>query len=312
MQVAIRAMESSDIPEIVRGWNLSLTHNQTDEARFERVILGDPNHENGASLVAIYDGKIAGFIGSIAREGVPGADGRGRPYEKDKGYIKGMFVLEEFRRRGIGTRLLDGVEKYMKSKGKSVIRIVTYTGSYFFPGVDLKYESALKFFANRGFHQDHVINDVDLDLKGFQISDYQKDARRRMAEFGVHIEGYDPSMLSAMREFVGKVNMTAWFPEGWEEGYKEKGNKFAALKNGEIVGWASYYPRTGTAGFGPIAVLEEMRGNGTGSCLMLECVLRMKDAGADRVVASWANTPFYLPNGWKICRQYSVLEKRIV
>ena len=311
MQVAIRAMESSDIPEVVRGWNLSLTHNQTDEARFERVILRDPNHEKGASLVAIHDGKIAGFIGSIAREGTPGADGRGRLYEKDKGYIKGMFVLEEFRRRGIGTKLLGGVEKYMRSKGKSVIKIVTYTGQYFFPGVDLKYEAALKFFADRDFHQDHVINDVDLDLKGFQISDYQKDARRRMAEFGVHIEEYDPSMLSAMRKFVGKVNMTAWFPEGWEEGYKEKGDKFAAFKNGEIVGWASYYPRTGAAGFGPIAVLEEMRGNGTGSCLMLECVLRMKDAGADKVVASWANTPFYLPNGWKICRQYSVLEKRI-
>jgi len=311
MQVIIRAMEPSDIPEVVRGWNLSLTHNQTDEARFERMILGDPNHEKGASLVAIHDGKIAGFISSIAREGVSGVDGRGRPYEKDNGYIKGMFVLEEFRRRGIGTKLLDGVKNYMRSKGKSVIRIVTYTGWYFFPGVDLRYEAALKFFDDEGFHQAHLINDVDLDLKNFQISDYQKEARRRMAEFGVHVEEYDPSMLAKMREFVHKVNMTAWFPEGWEKGFKKKGNKFAAFKDGEIVGWASYHPRTGTAGFGPIAVLEEMRGHGVGSCLMLECVLRMKDAGADSVIASWANTPFYLPNDWKICRQYSVLEKRI-
>jgi predicted N-acetyltransferase YhbS len=79
----------------------------------------------------------------------------------------------------------------------------------------------------------------------------------------------------------------------------------------KMVSWASYHPRTGSARFGPIAVLEEMRGNGIGSCLMLECVLRIIDTGADRVVAGWANTPFYLANDWKICCQYSVLEKSI-
>jgi len=84
-----------------------------------------------------------------------------------------------------------------------------------------------------------------------------------------------------------------------------------ALKRKEIVGWASYHPRPGTAQFGPIALLENVRHNGIGSCLLLESVLRMKDAGADRVIASWANTPFYLPNGWRICRQYAVFKRQI-
>ena len=114
-----------------------------------------------------------------------------------------------------------------------------------------------------------------------------------------------------MREFVEKVNMTAWFPRGWEKNFRKRGNKYVALKGEDIVGWASYWPRTGTAGFGPIAVLEEMRHHGIGSCLLLECVLSMKKAGADKVFASWANTPFYIPNGWKICRQYVVFEKEI-
>ncbi len=311
MQVTIRPMESSDVSEIVRGWNLSLPHDQVSESRFESVILKDPNHEKGASLVAVHGGKIVGFIGSVAREGVLGADNRGRPYAKDNGYIKGIFVLEDYRRQGIGTRLLDEAVNYLKSKGKSRIRVITYSGRCFFPGVGMRYEAALRFFESKGFDRDHVINDVDLDLRSFQISDYQKNARRRMGEFGVHIEEYDPSMLGKMRKFVEKANMTSWFPKGWEEGYREKGNRFVAFRGGEIVGWASFSPRTGTAGFGPIAVLEEMRGNGIGSCLLLECVLRMKESGADRVVASWANTPFYIPNGWNICRQYVVFEKGI-
>ena len=182
---------------------------------------------------------------------------------------------------------------------------------YFFPGVDLRYKPAIKFFEGKGFKRDYVINDVDVEVKDYQVSDYQKDAMRRMAEAGVHIEEYDPSMLDAMRKFVQKINMHSWFPEGWEEDFKKKGNKFAALKGREIVGWASYWPSTGTAGFGPIAVFEEIRHNGIGSCLLLECVLKMKDAGADRVLASWANTPFYLANGWDICRQYAVYQKEI-
>ena len=311
MQIIIRPMEVSDIADIIQGWNRSLVHDQIDQKRFESVILDDSNHEKGASLAAVYDGKIIGFITAAAREGVRGADNRGRPSEKDRGYIKGIFVLEEFRRRGVGAKLLDEAARYFRSKGKSKIWATIYTGQYFFPGVDLRYEAAIKFFENKGFQTDHVINDVELDLKNFQISDYQKNARRRMAEFGAHIEEYDPSMLDKMREFVRKLDMTSWFPRGWEGRFREKGNKFVALKDEEVAGWASYWPSSGAAGFGPIGVLVEMRGNGIGSCLMLECVLRMKEAGADKVIASWANTPFYLPNGWTICQQYAVFERDI-
>ena len=311
MQVVIRPMELSDIEEVVQGWNRSLVYDQVSEERFKSVILKDPNHDKGASLVAIYDGKIVGLISAVAREGLTGADGRGSPDEADRGYIKGFFVLEEFRRQGVGTELLDEAEKYLKSKGKSNIWVVIYSGNYIFPGVDLRYESGVKFFQDKGFREDHVIDDMDLDLRNFQLLDYHKDARRRAAEFGVRIEKYDPSMLDKMKIFVEKVHMTSWFPEGWEEGYKEKGNKFVAVKGEEILGWASYWPGAGTAGFGPIAVLEDMRGHGIGSCLLLECVLSMKETGSDRVLASWTNTPFYVPNGWEICRQYAVFEREI-
>ncbi len=310
MQITIRPMESSDVAEVVRGWNRSIPYDQVDESRFEDVILNDRNHEKGASLVAIQDGNIVGFISAVAREGARGADNRGRPYEEDRGHLKGLFVLEGCRRQGIGTKLLDEAAEYFRSKGKKSMWVIVYTGRYFFPGVDLRYEAALRFFEGKGFRRDHVIDDVDLDLKDFQISDYQKDARRRMTAVDVRIEDYDPSMLDRMREFVREVNMTAWFPEGWERRFEDRmGDKVVALKGDEIVGWASYAPRPGTTWFGPIAVLEDMRGNGIGSCLLLESVLRMKDAGADRVIASWANTPFYLPNGWRICRQYAVFVK---
>lgn len=309
MKYTIRPIEESDIGQVVQGWNVALIHNQVNEKWFEETILGDENHEKNASLVAVHDGQIIGFISSVTREGITGADNRGRPHEANRGYIKGFYVLENFRKQGIGTQLLDEVTKYLKSKGKSSIWVVVYTGRYFFPGVDLRYEDGVNFFENKGFRTDQIIDDVDLHLENLEVSDYQKNAQQRMAEFGAHVEDYDPLMLDRMREFVEKVNMPAWFPEGWEDGFKDKGNKVVAIKDGQIIGWASFGPRPGTAYFGPIAVLVEMRGNGIGSCLLLESILRIKDAGGERVIASWANTPFYLPNGWEICQQYAVFVK---
>jgi GNAT superfamily N-acetyltransferase len=311
MQVSIRPMEDSDIPYVAQGWNLSLPYDQISMERFRHVILKDANYEKNSTLVAIHDGKPVGFICSVLREGILGADNKGRPDEKDQGYIKGMFVLDEFRRNGIGSRLFDEAVEYNKLKGKSVIRVLTYTGNYFFPGVDTRYEPALKFFESKGFHRDYVINDVDIELTDFKITDNHKNARRRASEVGVHVEDYDPSMLDEMRKFVEKLNMISWFPEGWENGFKSKGNKVVALKGEEIVGWASFGVSGEIGWFGPTAVIEDMRHNGIGSCVLLESVLHMKDAGAKRVIASWANTPFYIANNWKICRQYVVFEKSL-
>ncbi|MBD3183038.1 GNAT family N-acetyltransferase [Candidatus Poribacteria bacterium] len=309
MYFEIRPMQISDLSEVVKAWNISMPYDRITDERFQHVILDDPNHETGAALVAVYKDNIIGFISSIARDGVSGADGRGREHEKRQGYIRGIFVIKDYRKQGIGTSLLEKGTDYMKSKGKSLIRVITYTGRYFFPGVDLRYEEAISFFRNKGFKEDEVIDDLILDLEDFQESSYQKNARKRMAEFGVKVVEYDPDMLDKMRDFVRKFNSLSWFPPGWEENFRGKGNKVAALKDDKIVGWASYHPSKGMGGFGPIGVLEDMRGHGIGSCLLLESVLKLKQAGVDSVFAGWANTPFYIPNGWRIHRQYAVFEK---
>jgi GNAT superfamily N-acetyltransferase len=311
MRVDLRPIRTPDVPEVVKGWNPCLPYDKIDEDKFKGIVLDDPNHEDGASIIAISRDRIVGFISAVAREGLSGADGRGRPGDIDYGYIKGFFVLKDFRRQGIGTKLLYKATEYIRSKSKSNIRVIAYTGRYFFPGVDLRYEPAIKFFESKGFKKDDVIDDMDLDLINFRVSDYHKEARRRMTAAGVRVEEYNPAMLDKMRDFVDKLKMIPWFPEGWEKDFKEKGDKFVAVKGDEIVGWASYWPGKETAGFGPIAVLKSMRGNGIGSCLLLECVLKMREYGADRVFAGWTNTPFYLPNGWNICRQYAVFEKGI-
>ena len=311
MLFSVRLMEDSDIKDVVQGWNSCLPYDQVSDERFKHVVLGDANYQKDSCLVAVHNGKIVGFICAVAREGILGADNKGKPDDKAHGYIKGFYVLEEFRRNGIGSKLFDGAMEYIKFKGKSYIRLLEYTGDYFFPGVDTRYESAISFLENKGFYKEYVLNDVDIDLTDFEIGIYQKNAIERAKSVGVKVIDYDLSTLGEMRKFVEKLNMISWFPEGWEDWFKSKGNKVVALKGKEIVGWASFSVNGDIGWFGPTAVLEEMRNNGIGSWVLLESVLRMKNAGAKSVIASWANTPFYTANGWKIYRQYGVFEKHI-
>ncbi len=310
MKFNVRPFEADDVSEVVKGWNISLPYDKVDENWFKRIILDDPNYEKKSAYVAISEGEVAGFISSIARDGIEGADRRGRLHEKDYGYIKGLFVLEKFRRKGIASCLFDNAVEYIKSKGKSRIKVITYTGYYFFPGVDTRYDSAHRFFEAKGFNVDHIIDDVDIDLENFLMTDYHINAMKRAEKIGVKVIDYETSMLNQMQEFVRKLDMVAWFPQGWERNFQE-GNKVVALKGDEIVGWASFGVEGEIGYFGPTAVLKEMRHNGIGSWILLESVLRMKDQGAKKVVALWANTPFYIANGWKIFRQYTVFEKEI-
>ncbi len=123
MKILIRPFEMGDVPEVVKGWNASLPYDIISENGFKRIVLDDPNYEKESTYVAINEGKIIGFICSVAREGIQGADGRGSPYEKDYGYIKGLFVLEKFRRKGIASRLLDNAVEYIKCKGKTGLKL---------------------------------------------------------------------------------------------------------------------------------------------------------------------------------------------
>ena len=138
----IRTLERSDIPKVVEAWNCSLVYDKVTQERFEDVILDDPNYEQAGNILALDQGKIVGFVSAVAREDIAGKDGKSRPHKDEHGYIKGLFVLDEYWDTDVGEMLLEQAEAYLKSKGKRVIKVVVYLGGrYFFPGIDLRNQS---------------------------------------------------------------------------------------------------------------------------------------------------------------------------
>lgn len=313
----LRALERLDIPAVVEAWNRSLVYDKVTQERFEWVVLDDPNYEPAGNIVARDQGRIVGFVSAVTREGIASEDGRGQPHKDEDGSIKGLFVLDEYWDTGVGETLLEQAETYLKSKGKCVIRVVMYLGGrYFFPGIDLRYKRLLTLFASKGYErltdwgEICTIDDLSVNLAEFEPTAYHINAQKRVTNIGVAITNYHPSMLENMRAFVVGLKHDHWFPVGWEQGFGKNGHTLVALKEEEIVGWASYWPEN--RAFGPIGVLEAYRGNGIGTCLLLESMLRMKDLGVPEMQAGWALTDFYLRNGWEVCRQYAPFEKKLL
>jgi GNAT superfamily N-acetyltransferase len=305
-----RILAKPDIPEVVEAWNRSLVHDTITQEQFEWTILGDPNSEPEGSIIALDRGQIVGFISVVAQGG--------EPHEKDDGFIKGLFVLDGYWEQGVGERLLAQAEAYLVSRGKRAIKVTAYTGGrYFFNGIDLRYERLLALLAGCGYERLRdwgeicTIDDVAVDLADFEPTAYQIEARRRVAAIGVKITPYDPAMLEEMRIFVEGLGYEHWFPAGWEDGFGARGHTLVALRDHEIVGWADYRPDPQDGEFGPIGVREAYRGHGIGTCLLVESMLSMKALTTPKATAGWAETEFYLKNGWHICRQWAPFQKKL-
>ena len=117
--------------EIAQGWNAS-------PAKYE-ARLRDHAQGRAIALTAEYRGRVAGYISLYL-------DARSGPYA-GKGYpeIVDFGVLEKYRGRGIGTKLMDVAEEIAAGFGDAVCLGV---------GLHSGYGSAQRMYVKRGYVPD--------------------------------------------------------------------------------------------------------------------------------------------------------------
>lgn len=307
MSIKVRCFEPSDIPVIVQAWNRHFFLHPVKEDFFRWVVLGDENYVKESVFVAEKDGVLCGFACCAAREGVAGKDGRGRPREERHAFLKAMFVTDEAPEAA--EFLLDKFTGYVKSMGKSVLKVIEYTGPYFFPGIEERYEKDLRIYENTGFYVSDTIRDMSLELKDYEPGDYQKESIEKTADAGGSVKVYEPEMVGAMKELAEKTGRPQWFPPGWEEEWSVPRDTVVCCMGDQIVGYANYQPDATMGRFGTTYVIPEFRGKGVGTAMLNESMLQLKAKHTPRVLADWANAPFYERNGWECYRKYKVFRK---
>ncbi|MDE7417763.1 MAG: GNAT family N-acetyltransferase [Lachnospiraceae bacterium] len=134
--ILIRDMQQSDAQmiteeEIAQGWDASVE-------KYE-MRLRDQNEGKSVALTAEYHGKIAGYInvyldskwGAFANQGYP--------------EIVDFGVLEKYRKKGIGSRLMDAAEQIASEYSD-----IVYLGV----GLHTGYGSAQRMYVKRGYIPD--------------------------------------------------------------------------------------------------------------------------------------------------------------
>ncbi len=125
-------------------FNLILLLWPDTEEKFDEIIMSKNNHFCGAFL----GDKIIGFINySIRYEYVNGSS------ISPVGYLEGIYILEEYRRNKVATKLVDFVYEQLKSKGYKELASDTlldnYEGQEFHKSIGFKERERVVYYIKK-------------------------------------------------------------------------------------------------------------------------------------------------------------------
>jgi ribosomal protein S18 acetylase RimI-like enzyme len=196
-------------------------------------------------------------------------------------FVKGCVVDKQYRRQGIGTRMINELFRRLKEKGITQIIYGPSVPEYWQPGVDIRNTSLYFFLKKHGFKSHRAIYNLTVPLDVINI----EPAKRKNGYIYGRVQ---PEDFDTIFKFVKHH-----FPKNtWAEEVKcsfkllPPTTFVAKNENNEIVGWAThsqFFPGS----FGPTGVDESLRGKGIGTELFLWCLWDIKQEGLDKCEIMW-------------------------
>jgi len=305
---AVRPFRPNDLPGVLRVLADAMLADPISEARFTRQVLLDPNVRVDGIPVATCGGRFIGFCLSIARQ----TPLENAASDADRGYITLIAVAPDAQRRGVGERLLDHAENYLKSQGRAVVMIASYAPGYFIPGVDVNaYAGALEFLKKRGYSEVYRPLAMETSLWNLAVPGWVTEKGRAFV-----LKPFEPTLTLPLLDFVRKE-----FPGDWVRVVRETATKIlagespnrliAALDGDDIVGFAHHENER----FGPIGVAANQRGRGIGQVLMFATLQAQREAGFRTAWFLWSDDKtadrIYNVAGFKETRRFALMKKTL-
>ena len=274
------------------------------------------------NFVALDGDKVVGFGGALVR---PNDDNN----PKASGYIHTFIVKKEYRRQGIGSKLLQLCEDYIKSKGRSSARLVflspinwpwyiPHTEHHEHPGTPaIRINSEMYIFL---YHHNYFVNSIHegfhLPLSEYNLPDKVVKKMEENKARGLFVEMYDPSKHYGVEEFCDKINNPGFANSIRYNLKRDEPRPFlVASHNGKMVGWtgAMYTESTGRGHLDGICVDPDTRGGGLGKALFCYLCDYLKQHGSSYMTFfTGLDNParrIYLFAGFKIVQSFADMKK---
>ncbi|HVX45106.1 MAG TPA: GNAT family N-acetyltransferase [Mycobacteriales bacterium] len=312
MTVELRRFPAVSVEAIVELWNQALPRDPITIRRFTNLFLLDPNFDPTGLQLAIDGDRLVGVMYGVRRL-VPL---HGGDLEPDQGWIGFFFVHPEFRRLGIGSRLMHQTLRWLD---RPIVSFSPTTPNYFLPGLDAtEYPAAEEFLTEHGFSLQYEAVAMDRSLHDYRVPGQARDAIRSLEGRGYRFgsPGVDDlvELISLARDH---------FNPDWGRAIREAVAAGLPLDRivlargpaGTLVGWAMHGTYEGVIErFGPFGVRSECRGTGLGRALLYLTLERMRAQGAHSAWFLWTaeNSPagfLYRKAGFATTRTFRIMRK---
>lgn len=292
------------------------------EEEFASKLFKSPNFKEEGTFVALDEEKMVGF-----------ASGSVRDCDKDNpnasGQLHTFIVKKEYRRQGIGGKLLELVENYFKESGKTSSRFVflsgicwpwyiPYTNKHEHPGmpaIRMNSDSYL-FLYHHGYFVNSIHEGFHLPLKEYRLPEKVVKQMEENNKRGLTVEVYDPKKHYGIDEFCEVINNPGFAHSIKSNLAKTEPKPFlVAAHDNKVVGWtgAMYTEPTGRGHLDGICVDPNERGGGLGKALFCNLCAYLKENGSTYMTFfTGLDNParyIYLFAGFKIAQSFADMKK---
>lgn len=319
--------ENSMVPALVELWNRDIYNTEIyaefSVADFNSRFLDNPSYDQEGT-VAVLDGEKLVAFGCAA-------------YHKNSdpatscGFITCLVVAKEYRRQGIGSKILKQLEDYIKASGRTVIR--NYFGSpinlkWYIPGYD-KHEHAgapavpfntsyyFLLLAN-GYNVNGQHDGFHVDLEKFEMPQPVLDKIAENEKDGYTITIYDEKLHHGFDEMFDALQ---------NEGFRRAVHNVLAQpnpdpllivqKDGEILGFTGPIRTepSGRAYLAGVAIHPKAQKRGLGKTMFCTLCQKSKENGAKFMTlftgADNRARNIYLYAGLRIAQSFVIMKKEL-
>jgi GNAT superfamily N-acetyltransferase len=276
----ITTIRGEDLEALSDFCNRNIEYDHFTPPLIEDKTFGDPHFDAELNLVGRSGGRIVAFMPGLFK------DRQGRP----TGWIKWFAVDQDRRRQGIGSRLLEEMERRLRERGAEEIRLSDCAPNYLQPGVDPRNTAAAAFLLRRGYIKSGDFFHMEADLSGRDWS--TAEGERRLSEEGFAFRRLEPIDREPFLNFLAGGSRR-------EDAYRvvkcylqNPISCHIALQDDKVVAYAQYdVDRPGW--FGAMRTIEKYRRTkGLGTILFRRCMADMQRLGYPKALIGWV-APLY-------------------
>lgn len=271
----LRQLKDADMETVLALWNRSARFDPMTPELFEEKVFDDADYRPEWTLVAEQQSRIVGFIMGLIRN------------EKDDkaGFVKLLAVEPTLQRKGIGSQLLQQIEKALWSAGASHLRAIDSNPNYLQPGIDPRYTEAIIFFERHGYKRfaETANMEVDLTARDFNTEATEAQLRVKGIEIRRAIMGDRDDLMALIER-----HWPAWIPEVDRTLLNYPVSLHIAVHQNRMIGFSAYDGNNFNTGwFGPMGTDPAFQGKGIGGVLLQRCLRDIKAHGHRFAVIPW-------------------------